>query len=170
MRHSHPPFALRVLVVEDDSDSAQTLALLLKLWGYEVAVANDGPDALDIAPTFRPDVVFLDLALPRMDGYEVARQLRRLPGMAGALVAAITGYGHEADIRRCEEAGVDCHFLKPVEPAALRELLAKAENLSARQGQLVCQGGMTSSSRELRRGKITPSYLAGSFPPASLQK
>ena len=170
MRDSHPPFALRVLVVEDDPDSAQTLALLLRLWGYEVAVANDGPDALDAAPTFQPDVVFLDIVLPGMDGCEVARQLRHLPGMAEVLVAAVTGYGHEADVRRCKGAGIDCHFLKPVEPAALRELLAKAENLSARQGQLVCQGGMTSSSRELRRGKITPSYPAGRFPPASSQQ
>jgi CheY-like chemotaxis protein len=138
MRNSHLPFSLRVLVVEDDLDSAQTLALLLKLWGYEVAVANDGPDALDTAQTFQPDVVFLDLALPGMDGNEVARQLRLLPGMAGTLVAAITGYGHEADVRRCKEAGVDFHFLKPVEPAVLRELLAKAHSLRTRQGQLVC--------------------------------
>jgi CheY-like chemotaxis protein len=137
MRDSHPPSALRVLIVEDDSDSAQTLALLLKLWGYEVAVANDGPDALDTALTFRPDVVFLDLALPGMDGCEVARRLRLLPGMAGALVAAITGYGHEADIRRCEEAGTDYHFLKPVEPAVLRELLAEAEELGRERGQLI---------------------------------
>jgi two-component system CheB/CheR fusion protein len=137
MRNSHPPLSLRVLVVEDDPDSAQTLALLLELWGYEVAVAIDGPDALDAAPTFQPDVVFLDLALPGMDGYEVARQLRRLPGMAASLVAAITGYGHEADIRRCEEAGVDCHFLKPVEPAVLRELLAEAEELGRERGQLI---------------------------------
>ena len=132
MRDSHPPFALRVLVVEDDPDSAQTLALLLRLWGYEVAIANDGPDALDAAPTFQPDVVFLDIALPGMDGCEVARQLRHLPGMAEVLVAAITGYGHEADVRRCKGAGIDCHFLKPVEPAALRELLAKAEPPSER--------------------------------------
>jgi two-component system CheB/CheR fusion protein len=124
--------------VEDDPDSAQTLALLLKLWGYEVAVASDGPNALDATPTFQPDVVFLDLALPRMDGYEVARQLRRLPGMRKALLVAITGYGDEADGRRCKEAGIDCHFLKPAEPAVLRELLAQAEKLDREQRQLVC--------------------------------
>ena len=129
--------SLRILVVEDDPNSAQTLALLLRLWGYEVAVANDGPDALDAAPTFQPNVVFLDLALSGMDGYEVARQLRLLPGMAGSLVAALTGYGHEADVRRCKESGMDGHFLKPVEPAVLRELLAKAEELGRGQRQLV---------------------------------
>jgi two-component system CheB/CheR fusion protein len=137
MRHSPPPFALRVLIVEDDPDSAQMLALLLRLWGYEVAVANDGPDALDTALTFRPDVVLLDLALPGMDGYEVARQIRSLPELDKALLVAITGYGHEADVRRCEEAGMECHFLKPVEPAVLRELLAKAEELGRAQRQLV---------------------------------
>jgi two-component system CheB/CheR fusion protein len=136
MRDSHPPFSLRVLVVEDDPDSAQTLALLLKLWGYEVAVAYDGPDALDAALTFQPDVVFLDLALPRMDGYEVARQIRRLPVVARVLLIAITGCGHEADVRRCKEAGIDCHFLKPVEPAVLRESLAKAGKVGR---QLVSQ-------------------------------
>jgi CheY-like chemotaxis protein len=137
MRNSHHPFSLRVLVVEDDPDSAQTLALLLKLWGYEVAVANDGPDALDAASTFQPDVVFLDLALPGMDGYQVARRLRLLQGTAGALVAAITGYGHEADVRRCKAAGIDFHFLKPVEPALLREFLAKSESHGREQEQLI---------------------------------
>jgi two-component system CheB/CheR fusion protein len=138
MRDSHPPFSLRVLVVEDDPDTAQTLALLLKLWGHEVTVAYGGPDALDAAPTFQPDVVFLDIALPGMDGCEVARQIRRLPGMDKALLVAITGYGHEADVRRCKEAGIDCHFLKPTEPALLRELLNKAERLDRAQRQLVC--------------------------------
>jgi two-component system CheB/CheR fusion protein len=86
--------------VEDEQGTAQTLALPLKLWGYEVTVAYDGPDALDAALTFQPDVVFLDLALPRMEGYEVARQIRRLPGMGKVLLVAITGYGHEAYVRR----------------------------------------------------------------------
>jgi two-component system CheB/CheR fusion protein len=131
-------FSLRVLVVEDDPDTAQTLALLLKLWGYTVAVAYDGPDTLDAAPTFQPDVVFLDLALPGMDGCEVARQIRRLPELDKALLVAITGYGHEAYVRRGKDAGIDCHFLKPTEPAVLRELLNKAERLVREQRQLVC--------------------------------
>jgi two-component system, chemotaxis family, CheB/CheR fusion protein len=138
MQDPHTSLSLRVLIVEDDADSAQTLALLLKLWGYEVAVVYDGPNALDATTTYQPDVVFLDIALPRMDGYEVARQLRRLPGMDKALLVAITGYGYEADVRRCKEAGIDGHFLKPVEPTVLRELLAKAEQLSPEQRQLVC--------------------------------
>jgi two-component system CheB/CheR fusion protein len=133
--------------VEDDPDSAQTLALLLRRWGYEVAIANDGPDALDAAPTFQPDVVFLDIALPGMDGCEVARRLRHLPGMAEVLVAAVTGYGHEADVRRCKGAGIDCHFLKPVEPAVLRELLANAEPPSERNkspdGARPCEASVT---------------------------
>jgi CheY-like chemotaxis protein len=138
-----PPsaFSPRVLIVEDDPDTADTLALLLRFWDYEVAVAYDGPEALDAIPTFQPDVVFLDIQLATMDGCDVARQLRRLPGMDKALLVAITGHGYEADVRRCKEAGIDCHFLKPVEPAILREVLAKAEKLDREKRQLVCSLG-----------------------------
>jgi two-component system, chemotaxis family, CheB/CheR fusion protein len=137
MQPPHASFALRVLVVEDEPDTADTLALLLRFWGYEVAVAYDGPDALDATPMFKPDVVFLDIQLSTMDGCDLARQLRCLPGMNTALLVAITGYGYEADVRRCKEAGIDRHFLKPVEPGILREVLAKAEKLDREQRQLV---------------------------------
>jgi two-component system CheB/CheR fusion protein len=104
------------------------------MWGHEAIVVHDGPHALDIASADPPDVVFLDIALPRMDGYQVARRLRRLPGMDRALVVAISGFGHEADVLRCKEVGIDCHFLKPVEPDVLRELLesAKIKSVSPR--------------------------------------
>ena len=124
----HQPSALRILVVEDLRDSAHAMALLLELWGYQSAVAYDGERACEVATTFHPDVVFLDIGLPGIDGWQVARQLRRLPGMATALLVAITGYGHKNDVQRSKEAGIDRHFVKPVDPDQLQLILAKAEN------------------------------------------
>jgi CheY-like chemotaxis protein len=115
------------LVVEDLQDAANSMAFLLKLWGYEPVIAYDGERALEAATTVRPDVVLLDIGLPRIDGYEVARRFRQLPGMDTALLLAITGYGQEADVQRCKEAGIDRHFLKPMDPAQLRQVLTKAQ-------------------------------------------
>jgi CheY-like chemotaxis protein len=118
---------LRVLVVDDVQDSADILVLLVKLWGYETAVAYDGLTAVEAARTWQPHVVLLDIGLPRVDGYEVARQLRLLPGMSKVLLVAITGHAKESDVQRCQEAAIDYHFRKPVEPVELQELLAKAK-------------------------------------------
>jgi signal transduction histidine kinase len=115
----------RVLVVDDNLDAAESLAMLLKVEGHEVRTASDGPAALDVAATFRPEVVFLDLGLPRMDGYEVARRLRAQPNAAGVLLVALTGYGQEEDRRRSEEAGFDAHLIKPADPEAVQQLLAQ---------------------------------------------
>jgi two-component system CheB/CheR fusion protein len=115
--------------VDDEHDTANSLATLIGLWGYKTDVAYDGLSALDAASADPPDVVLLDLGLPGMDGYEMARQLRRLPRMDTALLVAITGYGQEADVQRCKEVGMDCHFLKPVAPDELQKVLAKAEKL-----------------------------------------
>jgi signal transduction histidine kinase/DNA-binding response OmpR family regulator len=113
----------RVLVVDDNVDGAESLATLLKLLGHEVHVAHDGPAALRATADVRPEVVFLDIGLPGMDGYEVARRLRR-PGRNEALLVALTGYGQDEDRRRSREAGFDHHLVKPVDPAVLEELLA----------------------------------------------
>lgn len=118
---------LRILVIEDNHDSAESMRLLLELLGHEVRVAHSGPGGVAAAKEWRPEVVFCDIGLPGMDGYETTRQLRRLPGMARALVVAITGYGQDADVERCKEAGLDGHFLKPVDLTTLQDLLAKAE-------------------------------------------
>jgi two-component system CheB/CheR fusion protein len=120
-----PPEALgrRVLIVEDNADSAETLALLLRLSGHDVQVAGDGPNALRVASTFGPDIVLLDIGLPGVDGYEVARQLRQVPGMADKLIVAVTGYGQEQDRHRARQAGFDRHLIKPVNPDALLQLL-----------------------------------------------
>jgi CheY-like chemotaxis protein len=124
------------LVVEDSHDSADSLGLLLELWDYQAVITYDGEGALQAALANSPDVVFLDIGLPGIDGCEVARQLRRLPGTANALLVAITGYGREADVQRCKEAGIDCYFLKPVDPAELKRLLAKAEKFGHQRRQL----------------------------------
>jgi PAS domain S-box-containing protein len=114
----------RVLVVDDNADAAQSLALLLELDGHQVRVALDGPRALEAAQAEEPEVVLLDIGLPQMDGYEVARRLRARRGAGPAVLVALTGYGQEDDRRRSREAGFDYHLVKPVEPGALRELLA----------------------------------------------
>ena len=135
----HPPTdspSLRVLVVEDELVTAESLALFLRSWGHEVSLACNGPDALSMVSTFQPEVVLLDIGLPNMDGYEVSLRLRRLPGMERCLLMALTGQGYEAEVRRFKEAGLDFHFLKPVEPALLREVLSSAGKFRREQGQL----------------------------------
>jgi signal transduction histidine kinase len=117
----------RVLVVDDNQDAAQSLACLLELEGHEVRTAHDGTAALETARAFPPDVVLLDIGLPGLDGYQVARRLRELLGLEQALLVAVTGYGQEEDRRRAEEAGFDHHLAKPVDLEALHELLAGAE-------------------------------------------
>jgi signal transduction histidine kinase/ActR/RegA family two-component response regulator len=111
----------RVLVVDDNVDSAETMAEILKLWGHEVQTAHDGVAALEAARAHRPDAVLLDVGLPVMDGYEIARRLRQ-EGLATLLVA-VTGFGTAEDRRRAEEAGFDTHLTKPVSPDALRRVL-----------------------------------------------
>jgi two-component system CheB/CheR fusion protein len=116
----------RILVVDDNQDAARSLAMLLELSGHEVHVAHDGPGALEAAERLRLEVVLLDISLPGMDGYEVARRMRQLTALEGALLVALTGWGQEDDRRRAAEAGFDKHFIKPVNLTALQELLAAA--------------------------------------------
>lgn len=115
---------LRVLVVDDNTDAARMSAMLLRTWGHEVRTADDGPAALDRAAGFRPDVILLDIGLPDMDGYEVARHVRQNPLHSDVRLVAVTGYGQDSDRRRSEEAGFDVHLVKPVEATDLKELLA----------------------------------------------
>jgi PAS domain S-box-containing protein len=120
------PRPLRVLVVEDNIDAAESLATLLRLWNHDVHVVHDGCAALDAARDQRPEVVLLDIGLPGLDGYQVARRLREEVGLDHALLVAMTGYGQPEDRRRSQEAGIQYHFVKPVEPLVLRNLLAGA--------------------------------------------
>lgn len=120
----HPP-PLTVLVVEDNDDTAQSTAELLALCGYDVRVARCGPDALAAAAAGTPDVVLLDIGLPGMSGWEVAERLRRQARGEQPVVIALTGYGTAADRHRSADAGVDLHLVKPVDPCALTDLLAR---------------------------------------------
>jgi signal transduction histidine kinase len=115
----------RVLVVDDNVDAADTLATLVRLSGHEVRTAYDGPAALVAAQEYRPEVVLLDIGLPGLDGYEVARRLRCQTEGEHVLIAAVTGYGQDQDRSRSQQAGFDAHLVKPVELAALHALFAK---------------------------------------------
>jgi PAS domain S-box-containing protein len=114
----------RILVVDDNVDAAESLAMLLRLGRHEVRTAHDGPTALGVAGEFRPEVVLLDLGLPQMDGFEVARRLRGQAEMRATLLVALTGYGQEEDRRKSREAGFDWHMVKPLDRDALMKLLA----------------------------------------------
>jgi PAS domain S-box-containing protein len=116
---------VRVLVVEDNIDAAESLATLLRLWGHDVRVVHDGLDALDAAHSYLPEVILLDIGLPGLDGYQVAERLRGNAGLENTLLVAMTGYGQPEDRRRSAEAGIHHHFVKPVEPFVLRNLLAE---------------------------------------------
>jgi signal transduction histidine kinase len=113
----------RVLIVDDNADAADTLAMLLMGEGHDVRIAHDGLTALREAASFRPRVVFLDLGLPGMDGYEVARRIRGQPDLCSVLLVALTGYGQEEDRRRTEAAGFDVHIVKPASADALLALV-----------------------------------------------
>jgi PAS domain S-box-containing protein len=117
----------RVLVVDDNVDGADSIGLLLKLGGHDVRVAYDGPTALLVAQAFLPEVVLLDIGMPGMDGYEVARQLRGEAGHQAVLLVAVTGWGQEADRQRSLGGGFNHHLVKPVEPKVLAELLAHVQ-------------------------------------------
>jgi signal transduction histidine kinase/CheY-like chemotaxis protein len=123
------PVRRRILLVDDNVDAAESLRLILELEGHEVRVAHDGATALRAAADFPPEIVLLDIGLPRMDGCEVARRLRERPEMAKALLIAVTGYGQDEDRRRCREAGFNAHLVKPVDLDALRASLVHTASL-----------------------------------------
>ena len=119
------PRGLRVLVVEDHRESAEALALSIREQGHEVVVAPDGPSALAAVRAAQPDVVFLDILLPGIDGCEVAKDIHRLSAWRRPLLVALTGLGDDPSRRRTEEAGIDLHVVKPVHPATLHGLLRR---------------------------------------------
>lgn len=120
---------LHILIVEDNPDSAFSTALLLRLYGHEVRMVHDGRAALQVIGEDPPDVVLLDIGLPGLDGWEVARQIRRPPEQKKPFLIAITGYGQEEDRRRSAEAGIDLHLVKPVDPLELQEILCKYQSI-----------------------------------------
>ncbi|MGX2039904.1 PAS domain S-box protein [Methylocaldum sp. MU1018] len=120
---SEAPAALRILVVDDNYDAAESMALLANLWGYETRIVHDGHAAVDACGTYKPEVVLLDLGLPGMSGYEVAQRLREDYGNS-MVIFALTGYGQAEDRARTTAAGFDRHLVKPINPDTLRTLLA----------------------------------------------
>ncbi|MCW8194686.1 PAS domain-containing protein [Proteobacteria bacterium 005FR1] len=118
----------RILVVDDNPEIAETLSLLLEHAGHRVERVHSGPAALAMAPAFQPDVILLDIGLPEMDGYEVARRLRDQPRTASAVLAALTGYGQPSDRERAHAAGFDAHFVKPVDLDVLLDFVARASS------------------------------------------
>lgn len=124
---------LRVLVVEDNLDSAETLEQIISMWGHEVRLAHDGAGALRLAREFRPQVILLDIGLPDMDGYAVAHRLRG-EDLGGDVLVALTGYGEAQDRARAREAGFDRHLTKPVAPDALQGLLRAVTTGSSASG------------------------------------
>lgn len=115
----------RVLIVDDNADAAELLEMLVRSWGHEAAVANEGASALDMAQGAGFDVVLLDIGLPGIDGYEVARRLRVHPGGEELFIVALTGFDRDADREEARAAGFDTLVIKPVEPEQLRTLLAR---------------------------------------------
>jgi len=120
-----PARSLRVLVADDNIDAAQTLSVLIELGGHEVCVAHDGQEAVELADRFQPELVFLDIGMPRMDGYQAARAIRARPDLARVPLVAVTGWGADDDRRRSREAGFDEHLLKPAMPEQVGAILAR---------------------------------------------
>jgi CheY-like chemotaxis protein len=116
---------IRILIVEDSRDTAESLGMLLEMLGYEVAVAETGPAGVQRALDWRPDIVLCDIGLPGLDGYGVAAALRANPATARVRLIAITGYGRDEDRCRSLAAGFDAHLIKPVDPAVLQRLLVR---------------------------------------------
>jgi CheY-like chemotaxis protein len=126
-----PVSGCKVLVVDDNVDSAQSMSLLLGLEGYAVECAYDGEEALQRAESFGPEVVLLDLGLPRISGYEVATRLRAASDAAGQhlLLVAVSGYGRDQDRKAAREAGFDMHLTKPADPDEVLRVLASRRSL-----------------------------------------
>jgi CheY-like chemotaxis protein len=114
----------RVLVVDDNVDAAESAAMVLRLWSHDVRVAFNGADALALMDEYDPDIVLLDIGLPGITGYELARRIRAQPRFENTVLVAVTGYGQEGDRLRSQHAGFDHHLTKPMHPSKLQEIMA----------------------------------------------
>jgi CheY-like chemotaxis protein len=116
------------LVVDDNADGAKSLAMLVKIMGHETMTAFNGADGIIAVSSFRPNLIFLDIGLPGMNGYEVCRTIRNDPAVATTKLVALTGWGTEEDKRRAVEAGFDFHLTKPADSALVEEIIASVAN------------------------------------------
>ena len=118
------PQGFRILVVDDNADSALSLAMMLSIMGHDTRTAHDGETAVTTAESFLPEVVLLDIGLPKLNGYEVAQRIRTSSWGSSMFLIAVTGWGQDEDRQRSAEVGLNVHMVKPVEPSALQKLLA----------------------------------------------
>jgi CheY-like chemotaxis protein len=132
-QQARPMGRLRVLVVDDNVDVADSLARLLRLMGSEVHTAHDGLEGVEAAAAYRPDLILLDIGMPRLNGYDACRRIRAQPWGKGILIVAVTGWGQDEDKRHSQEAGFDRHLVKPVRPVVLEKLLAELRTAAHRQ-------------------------------------
>lgn len=121
---AQPDFPCRVLVVDDNADSADSLTALVRLLGHDAETAYDGLTAVEKAMAFVPDVILMDISLPTLSGYEAAERIRTVPACAHTVLAALTGWGSDEDKLEATQAGFTHHFIKPVDFSALKRLLA----------------------------------------------
>jgi DNA-binding response OmpR family regulator len=119
-----PVQRFKILVVDDNHDSALSMAMMLSIMGHDTRTAHDGEAAVSTAEAFLPDVVLLDIGLPKLNGYEVAQRIREQAWGSSMFLIAVTGWGQDEDRQRSTEVGLNLHMVKPVEPAALEKLLA----------------------------------------------
>src|SRR5436190_4804062 len=132
----------RALIVDDNRDAAETLAMMVNFWGFEARTAYDGKQALDMVDSFQPDCFVLDIAMPGMDGYELARRIRQRPDLPASRIIALSAYSGEDHLNRVREAGFDYHLTKPADPGELERLfrmLAQAIKLAERTEALAIQ-------------------------------
>ena len=154
--------ARRILVVDDNEDAADSLGMVLGLDGHEVIAAYTGDQALERAQAFRPDVVLLDIGLPGVDGYEVARRIRACIDLKAVCLVAVTGYGQDADKARAREAGFAHHLVKPVEFSALQRILAASTEAEwpSRATPSPGRGQRQSRAQSDCRGRLEPGQPA----------
>lgn len=120
-----PAHRFKILVVDDNPDSALSMAMMLSMMGHDTRTAHDGESAVATAESFLPDVVLLDIGLPKLNGYEVAQRIREQAWGVSMYLIAVTGWGQDEDRQRSTEVGLNQHMVKPVEPAALEKLLTE---------------------------------------------
>jgi CheY-like chemotaxis protein len=123
----HENHATRILIVEENRDAALTVGMLCEEMGHHCSFAHDGVAAIEMARRLHPDVVLLDIGLPRLDGFEVARQLRADPSLRGVLIIAVTGSAREEDRTRALQLGIDHYLVKPADPRYLESLLRRRQ-------------------------------------------
>jgi two-component system OmpR family response regulator len=148
--------AFRILVVDDNQDAANSLASLLNLWGYDCRVRYDGAAALQEALDYRPDCLFLDINMPKMDGCAVARRLRQVPELRSTKLVALTAYSDQSNVQRIREAGFDHHMVKPADIDELERLLTMMEKvlqLASQTEELARQNvALASETRDILHG------------------